>query len=135
MSTTSGFQLPEQASHGFSDATHYDQHRQSYPPQAIEEFLQRLEVAKQPQSRIVEIGAGGGKFTQTLVGRDEQFEIVAVEPHQQMRQTLAEKKLNGVTVLDGDAAHLPVEDDWGDACVAAQVNIFCGFNLLSSAWL
>ncbi len=32
------------------------------------------------------------------------------------------KELRGVTVQDGDAGHMPVEDGWGDALIAAQVS-------------
>jgi 16S rRNA A1518/A1519 N6-dimethyltransferase RsmA/KsgA/DIM1 with predicted DNA glycosylase/AP lyase activity len=75
-----------------------------------------------PKARVVEIGAGTGKFTELLMGREEEYEIVAVEPHREMREGLVRKALGGrVKALDGNAAEMAVEEGWGDACVAAQV--------------
>jgi tRNA G46 methylase TrmB len=107
---------------GFRNATQYDLHRPSYPASAVSSLLAHLGIEHAARSRIVEIGAGTGKFTQLLAGRDEGFEIVAAEPHEAMRGSLLGKALRGVRVVDGDAGNVPVEDGWGDACVAAQVS-------------
>ncbi|KAI0483374.1 methyltransferase [Xylariaceae sp. FL0804] len=121
-----GSALPATAEEGFRDATAYDAHRPSYPPAAVDAFLARLGVASTAQqpgdrgARIVEIAAGTGKFTDQLAARPEGFEVRAVEPHAAMRRTLADKRNPGVEVLDGTAAHMPVGDGWGDACIAAQ---------------
>jgi hypothetical protein len=51
------------------------------------------------------------------------FEVVAIEPHAGMRATLVQKHLGlNVKVLDGDAGHMSVDDEWADAVVAAQVS-------------
>lgn len=76
-----------------------------------------------PKAQIIDLGSGTGKFTELLVKRDEQYEIVAVEPHAEMRDELVKKGLGErVAVLDGDAGNILVEDGWGDALVAAQVS-------------
>jgi 16S rRNA A1518/A1519 N6-dimethyltransferase RsmA/KsgA/DIM1 with predicted DNA glycosylase/AP lyase activity len=86
MALPTEFSLAPQADNGFRDASSYDQHRPSYPSSAVASLLRRLNIAGQSQAKIVEIGAGTGKFTELLVGKDERYEIVAVEPHQEMRR-------------------------------------------------
>ena len=44
-------------------------------------FLDHLQISGVKRARIVDLGAGSGKFTELLVGRDEDFDILAVEPH------------------------------------------------------
>jgi len=117
------YSLPPQADDGFRDTSSYDAHRPSYPPTAVSSLLNRLNIAGVPGATIIEIGAGTGKFTELLAAREEGYEIVAVEPHQDMRQGLKRKNLGGrVKVVDGNAAKMSLEDDWGDACIAAQVD-------------
>jgi len=120
-SSSSPFVLPAQASSGFHNATAYDQHRPSYPPAILSAFLSRLNIAAAPGAHVLELGAGTGKFTVLLATRDEGYEIVAVEPHAQMRAGLRAKQLRNVAVTEGDAEHVPLEAAWADACVAAQV--------------
>ena len=65
---------------------------------------------------------GTGKFTSILADRPENYEIIAVEPHADMRKVLEGKALKGVRVLDGAAVAMPaVETGWADAVVVAQV--------------
>lgn len=117
------FTLPSQAQEGFKDASSYDQHRPSYPPEAVEKILANVGVANQSNARIVELGCGTGKFTEALIKRPEDYEIIAVEPHAGMKETLLKKSLGGdLKVVDGDASNMPVEKDWGDALIAAQVS-------------
>jgi len=126
MPSPRAFSLQPQASSGFRNASSYDQHRPSYPSSAVSSLLSGLNVAGQSQARIVEIGAGTGKFTELLERREEGYEIVAVEPHGEMRKALVNKNLGGnVKVVDGNAAEMDLEEGWGDACVAAQVDDFC----------
>lgn len=115
--------LPKAAADGFADAGAYDAHRPSYPAGAVERLVDKLNLADATHARVVEIAAGTGKFTELLAARDENFDIVAVEPHEGMRARCAAKALKGVTVRSGYAASMPVEDEWGDACVAAQVSL------------
>ncbi|KAI1105527.1 S-adenosyl-L-methionine-dependent methyltransferase [Jackrogersella minutella] len=112
--------LPVAAEEGFKDAASYDAYRPSYPHEAVETFLTRLKIAQQPGAKIVEIASGTGKFTEPLAHRAEMFIVKAVEPHHTMREKLVQKDLPGIEVIDGKAEKMPVEDEWGDACIAAQ---------------
>ncbi|OTA93611.1 hypothetical protein M434DRAFT_395428 [Hypoxylon sp. CO27-5] len=112
--------LPAQAEEGFKDAASYDAYRPSYPPEAVEKFLTSLKVSQQFDAKIVEIASGTGKFTELLAQRPEKFIVKAVEPHQSMREKLVQKDLPGVEVIDGKADKMPINDEWGDACIAAQ---------------
>ena len=114
------YALPRGALEGFRDASSYDAYRPSYPPEAVESLLGRLKVSGEANVNLVEIGSGTGKFTELLAARAENFNIVAVEPHAQMREQLEAKKLRGVQVVDGHAGKTPVEEEWADACVVAQ---------------
>jgi ubiquinone/menaquinone biosynthesis C-methylase UbiE len=113
--------LHETASEGFKDANSYDAYRPSYPSEAVERFLKHLGLLDKAHANIVEVAAGTGKFTELLASRHEGFDIVAVEPHTLMREKLAKKELSCVKVVEGFAAKMPVEDEWGDACIVAQV--------------
>ena len=66
---------------GFQNASAYDKHRPSYPAEAVARFLKHLQVHGIKRAHVVDLAAGTGKFTELLVGRDEAFEILAVEPH------------------------------------------------------
>ena len=122
-----GSGLPAVAEEGFRNATAYDAYRPSYLAEAVDAFLARLGVARMPGARVVEVAAGTGKFTEQLARRPERFAVRAVEPHDGMRDRLdakarADPDLVGVHVLPGKAEKMPLEDEWGDACIAAQVS-------------
>jgi ubiquinone/menaquinone biosynthesis C-methylase UbiE len=114
------YQLPKVASEGFADASAYDAHRPSYPPEAVDALLRHLKISGQPNVNVVEIASGTGKFTEPLAKRHESYNIHAVEPHAGMRAQLVVKDLPNVTTTDGHAAKLPVQDGWADAVIAAQ---------------
>lgn len=63
--------MNESAQTGFSNASHYDAHRPSYPEEAVSKLLKHLGVADQPKAQIVELASGTGKFTELLVKRGE----------------------------------------------------------------
>ncbi|KAF1974696.1 putative 2-heptaprenyl-1,4-naphthoquinone methyltransferase [Bimuria novae-zelandiae CBS 107.79] len=114
-------EIHPQAALGFNAAGSYDVHRPNYPSVAIYDLLYEIGVSGMNGARIVEIGAGTGKFTELLAARPERYQIQAGEPHAQMRKVLAEKKLSGVTVVADFAENLEsVEDGWADAVVIAQ---------------
>lgn len=73
--------IPSASAKGFQNASSYDKHRPSYPPEAVTRFLKHLQVSGVKEARIIDLAAGTGKFTEMLVGREEDFEILAVEPH------------------------------------------------------
>ncbi|KAF7550303.1 hypothetical protein G7046_g8063 [Stylonectria norvegica] len=113
--------IHDAASKGFDNAASYDAHRPSYPDAAVSSLLDHLELAGKPRSKVLDLAAGTGKFTELLAARPEDFEIVAVEPLGPMRQTLAEKHLKGVEVRGGTAAKIDtVESGWADGVVVAQ---------------
>ena len=109
------------ATSGFLSALEYDTHRPSYPESAVSAFLSALKIAGVQGARIVDLGAGTGKFTEILAARDEGFEILAHEPHDGMREQLLRKQLKGVTVGSQSAENLDVEEQWADAVICAQV--------------
>ena len=116
--------LSSVAQTGFANAASYDTHRPSYPPEVVTKLLQRLELDNALNARVVDLGAGTGKFTELLAQREEDYDIIAVEPHEEMREILKEKKLKRVSVLDGSATKVQgIESQSADAVVAAQVSM------------
>ena len=77
-------------------------------------------------AKIVDLGAGTGKFTEILSAREEDFEILAVEPHDKMRGELERKGLKGVRVLEGGVGDLGelIGSEKVDGVFAAQVSHF-----------
>ncbi|KAH8845173.1 hypothetical protein MCOR01_011796 [Pyricularia oryzae] len=112
----------EAAKEGFSDGGVYDVYRATYPRAVVDSFLDKIKVKGRGRARIVEVGAGTGKFTERLVERPEKYEVVAVEPLAGMRAQLADKELGAgrVKLVDGHAGGIPLEEGWGDAAVVAQ---------------
>jgi len=113
--------LSEKAINGFAEAALYDAHRPSYPPEAVVSLLVAAAVSEMPSARIIDLAAGTGKLTELLAARDEQFDILAVEPHEGMRDQLVRKELKNVRVADGLSTSIPAEDESVDAVFAAQV--------------
>lgn len=113
--------LSEKAVSGFANAALYDAHRPSYPPEAVTKLVDVAAVSGLDGARIVDLAAGTGKFTELLAKRKEEFDILAVEPHDEMREQLARKGLKNVKVTDGLSTAIPAEDETMDAVFAAQV--------------
>lgn len=78
-----------------------------YPPKEAVDWLlpSGCEVA-------IDVGAGTGLFTRTLVGRAAQ--VVAVEPDARMRAVLAERS-PGVRAVEGTGEAIPLPDQSADA--------------------
>jgi len=123
--------ISDLAQTGFANSVVYDKHRPAYTATATQTLLEQCRVAGKKHAKILDLAAGTGKFTEGLVQRDEQYEVVAVEPHYGMREVLAQKQLSGVVVKDGTAEKIPLEDASVDAVVAAQVGYS---NFTSSSW-
>lgn len=70
-----------------------------------------------PGRRVLDLGAGTGKFTARLVATGA--EVLAVEPVAEMRARLA-ADLPGVTALPGTAEAIPLPDASLDAVTCAQ---------------
>jgi len=103
-------------SQGYHSGAHdYVAGRPGYPPEATEWLCNVLGAA--PGKKIVEIGAGTGKFIPTLqeVGRT----IIAVEPIAEMLKQLVHS-FPDVTALAGSADAIPLPDASVDAVVCAQ---------------
>lgn len=126
----SPFNLNPRVARGFQNASNYDAHRPSYPAEGVDKLLANLRVKGQNNARIIDLACGTGKFTELLAKREEEFEIIGVEPHTGMREELVKKALKGVRVQEGDAGHMSVEDGWGDALIAAQVSYSAGNAIL-----
>lgn len=122
----------QRAKSGFENSAAYDQHRPTYPSTSTDTLLDRLRVKGKHGARILDLAAGTGKFTVPLSKRAEGYEILAVEPHDEMRNVLAAKTLNGVQVVGGTAEKIPAEDEGVDAVVCAQVCMFLMNEILRS---
>ena len=114
--------IPSASTLGFQNAPDYDQHRPSYPLEAVDSLLKHLRLHSVNGACIVDLAAGTGKFTELLAKRDEDYEIIAVEPHDEMRRELEKKQLKGVRVVKGEANNMgEIESQSVDAVVASQV--------------
>jgi SAM-dependent methyltransferase len=108
--------IHDAAARGYQSAVeHYERGRPSYPDDAVSFIVKELEIG--PESSVVELGAGTGKFTDLVVFTGAQ--ITAVEPVPAMREALG-RNCPTVTVLDGTAEAIPVADASADALVVAQ---------------
>ncbi|KAI5299248.1 S-methyl-5-thioribose-1-phosphate isomerase, partial [Ascosphaera pollenicola] len=81
------------AQSAFAASSHYDRYRPSFPAKPVQALLAGLQVSGVRRARIIDLGAGTGKFTEVLARREEGFGIVAVEPHDDMRRQLEQKAL------------------------------------------
>jgi SAM-dependent methyltransferase len=87
-------------------AENYDELRPQAPQQAVDWLVSTgCEVA-------VDVGAGTGLFTRTLVGRAGQ--VIAVEPDARMRTVLTARS-PGVHVVEGRGESIPLPDAAADA--------------------
>ncbi|WP_245563561.1 class I SAM-dependent methyltransferase [Longispora albida] len=94
-----------------SQAEAYQRGRPPYPLSAVEWLVPRQ------ARRVVDLGAGTGKFTRLLA--DAKLDVVAVEPSADMRAQFA-AALPRVPVHEGTAERIPLPDSSVDAVVAAQ---------------
>ena len=95
------------AASGFErGARDYEAGRPSYPDDAVDFIVRELSIGA--GTRVVDLGAGTGKFTRLLVptGAD----ILAVEPVAGMRNVFAEV-VPSVPIVDGTGEQLPVDDE------------------------
>ena len=104
------------AAEGFSKgAEGYQNARPGYPSRAQAWLTERLGL--RPGLRVLEVGAGTGKFTSYLLRT--QAQVVALEPVAAMRERLR-SNLPEATVAQGTAERLPFSDESFDAIVCAQ---------------
>jgi SAM-dependent methyltransferase len=101
----------EQA-HSFGRAAgEYERARPEYPDAAVDWLL------PVGAHTVLDLGAGTGKFTRSLVARG--LDVIAVEPDDVMRDTLA-AALPAVRVLGGTGELIPLPDASVDAVTVAQ---------------
>ena len=104
------------AAKGFQSASDaYERGRPEYPQEAVTAFQQALGIT--PQSFLVDLGAGTGKFTRLLV--DSQARILGIEPVEAMREKFA-SILPQIDILSGTAESMPLADQSVDVLVVAQ---------------
>lgn len=121
MASSTHGSINARAQNGFAKASAYDAHRPSYPSKSVQLLLEQTLVAGQQGRKIVDLAAGTGKFTELLAAREERFEIIAVEPHDGMREVLVAKKLPNVKIQSGRADSIDLPDESVDAVIVAQV--------------
>lgn len=113
--------LADIAQKGFSKAEAYNTYRPGYHDDAVDRLLQVLEIQDKKGAKVLEVGAGTGLFTETLADRVEKYEITAVEPHDEMRKELEQRKLPLVTLVKGTGESMEdIQDTSFDAVVIAQ---------------
>jgi SAM-dependent methyltransferase len=108
--------MPRNTEHALSfgqAAGDYERGRPGYPREAVDWLLER---AGRPHD-VVDVGAGTGKFTTSLVAHG--LEVTAVEPDPQMLRLLAVNHPS-VAALQGTAEAIPLEDASADLVVFAQ---------------
>ena len=93
-------------------ATAYAEHRPDYAQAAVHWALERA-----PGSRVLDLGAGTGKLTATLVSLGA--EVIAVEPDPAMLAELR-RALPTVRALSGSAEAVPLPDASVDAVLAGN---------------
>ena len=93
-------------------ATAYAENRPDYAPAAV-----RWALDHAPGSRVLDLGAGTGKLTGTLLGLGA--DVVAVEPDQAMLTELR-RALPSVRALPGRAEAIPLPDGSVDAVLAGN---------------
>ncbi len=92
-------------------AGEYQRGRPEYPASAVEWLVPRR------ASRVLDLGAGTGKLTRSLV--EAGLRVTAVEPSPPMRAQLA-AAVPGAVVLAGTAEQIPLGDASVDAVVVAH---------------
>lgn len=108
--------IHDSAAHGYAGAAStYESGRPDYPPEA--EIWLRDGLGLRPGKRVLDLGAGTGKFTPRLLATGAT--VTALEPVDAMRDKLS-RKLPEVTAIGGTAEAIPLPDTSLDAVVCAQ---------------
>jgi SAM-dependent methyltransferase len=89
----------------------YERARPGYPEDAV-----RWLVGGEPLD-VVDLGAGTGKLTRSLVALDHR--VTAIEPLPQMLEHIPETAPGAFAIL-GDAELIPLPDEYADVVTAAQ---------------
>ena len=103
------------AAAGFNDPGDYEAARPSYPPDAVEWFVENLRLTH--GRRVADVAAGTGKLTRLLVPTGA--ELLAVEPVRGMRATFR-RLLPEVPLVAATAEAMPFTAASLDAITVAQ---------------
>ncbi|KKY29008.1 putative 2-heptaprenyl-naphthoquinone [Phaeomoniella chlamydospora] len=113
--------INQYAQTGFANASSYDKHRPTYPPESVSHLLSAVEVSGKQGATIIDLAAGTGKFTELLAQRPENYNIIAVEPHDGMRDQLIAKQLRNVKVVKGMAEDMSeIQNESVEGVIASQ---------------
>ncbi|HEY6295814.1 MAG TPA: class I SAM-dependent methyltransferase [Streptosporangiaceae bacterium] len=96
-------------------ANAYAEHRPGYAEAAVRWALEPVWVRR--PLRVIDLGAGTGKLTATLIRLGA--EVIAVEPDPNML-ALLRRDMDSVRALSGRAEEIPVPDGSADAVVVGQ---------------
>lgn len=108
--------MPENLARSFGNvAVAYDDARPQYAPEALSRAAAALGL--DTSARVVELGAGTGTLTRSLVGRFA--EVVSVEPDDEMRAVL-EASAPEAASHRGTAERIPLPDTYADAVFVAD---------------
>lgn len=98
----------------------YAKVRPSYPDEVVDTLVALVKPTA--GTRVCDLAAGTGILTRKLLGRG--YRVTAVEPLRAMREELERELSRGnyteVSVLNGTAEDLPLEDDSVDAITVGQ---------------
>jgi SAM-dependent methyltransferase len=98
-----------------ADSDSYVRGRPDYPPELAAWLTDSLRLKR--HARVVDLGAGTGKFTQHLARTGAK--VIAIEPVDTMRAKLA-SSLTEVDALEGTAQAIPLNNASVDVVVCAQ---------------
>jgi SAM-dependent methyltransferase len=98
-----------------NSAREYEFGRSEWPEELIERVTTELELT--PGATVVDLGAGTGKLTRSLVPRFAR--VLAVEPDGAMRAVL-EEVVPGAEAVAGRAEAIPLADGSADAVFSAE---------------
>lgn len=116
--------IKQAALSGFTAASAYNDHRPSYPAEAVEQLLSAMNISGNHGAIVADLGAGTGKFSELLAARPEQYSVVAIEPHDAMRAELECKNMKGVRIVKGMAEDMSgIANGSFDALIASQVSL------------
>ena len=93
----------------------YERARPDHPPAVVGAIAAELGLA--PGARVLDLAAGTGKLTRSLVAAG--FDVVAVEPQEVLREKLA-AGVGADRVIDGLAEAIPLGDRSADAVTVAD---------------
>ena len=103
------------AAHFGNVVDEYEDGRPDFPPAVVGAIAAELGLA--PGARVLDLAAGTGKLTRTLLASG--LDVVAVEPGAEMRARLA-AGIGPERVLEGFAEAIPLEDSSVDAVTVAD---------------